>query len=419
MKASLAIDFGTTHSLVGAVTKDRVYNSLPLDPMATDPTVMRTLLYFANEKQCYYGAEALSKFIENELEGRLFRSFKAHLPSQSYLGSMVNNRPIPLDQMVGLFLLELKKRSEDFLQTKFDRVLLGRPARYSMDEVAHQLAIHRMQKAAEFAGFKEVSFLEEPVAAAYSLKRTWSTAKTVLTVDLGGGTSDFSVVKLYPGDGGKEEVLAVDGISLAGDALDASMMQEKLASYFGSDVIYRVPMSSNALQMPPGIHQRLCYPAHIAHLKDRDTYEFLRNTQKWALRDTDKKKLHRLFVLIDDQQIYNLFEEIERVKRGLSDHDSETFQFPYPDIELETAISRTEFDQWSKQTLDKIMRCLDNCLAQAQLKPENIDMVCMTGGTARVPAVRKQLEQRFGAEKISTAALFHSVLHGLVAAAQN
>ena len=417
MQPTLAIDFGTTHSLVGAVTGDRVHQSLPLDPHAHDPSVMRTLLYFPHADQCFYGAQALTQFVENELEGRLFRSFKSHLPSKTYLGTMVGDRPLPLDRLVGLFLLELKKRSEENLQQKFERVLLGRPARYSMDEESHQIALHRMRKAAEFAGFKQVDFLEEPVAAAYSLKKSWAKPQLVLIVDLGGGTSDFSVVRLNPSDNSKDEVLGVYGISVAGDALEEACMKTRLAPMFGSELEYRVPMSNNVLRMPPAVHEKLCYPAHIVHLKDRDTYEFLRNTQKWAVRDTDRAKLHRLFVLMEDQQIYSLFEEIERVKRALSESPLDQLNFPYPEIEIGFPVTRAEFDQWTATSLGRVIQCLHECLQQAQVTPQQIDLVCLTGGTAKVPAVHAQLKAIFGAEKLSTAALFHSVLHGLVAAA--
>lgn len=80
----LAIDFGTSNSLVGAVQDGKRIEALPLDPQAENPTLMRTLLYFANANECHYGSTAIQKFIENDMEGRLFRSFKSHLPNLNY-----------------------------------------------------------------------------------------------------------------------------------------------------------------------------------------------------------------------------------------------------------------------------------------------------------------------------------------------
>ena len=158
----LAIDFGTSNSLVGAFHQGKRLEALPLDPLAADPTLMRTLLYFPHADQCYYGNEAIQRFIENDMEGRLFRSFKSHLPNASYLGTSIDRRVLRLEDLIGIFLLELKKRSEAILGGRIDRAVIGRPARYSMDPVADGFALHRMNKAAEFAGFKQVEFVPEP-----------------------------------------------------------------------------------------------------------------------------------------------------------------------------------------------------------------------------------------------------------------
>ncbi len=82
----LAIDFGTSNSLVGAWRNGKRVEALPIDPGAQDPTLMRTLLYFPNKDNCHYGSRAIQHYIENEMDGRLFRSFKSHLPNRNYLG---------------------------------------------------------------------------------------------------------------------------------------------------------------------------------------------------------------------------------------------------------------------------------------------------------------------------------------------
>ncbi len=96
---SLAIDFGTTNTLAG-ILKDQKPELLKLDPLAQDPSVFRSLLYFPHEQKAYYGAEAIKQYIENDSEGRLFRSFKSHLPNPNYLGTAVGNRILPISEMV-------------------------------------------------------------------------------------------------------------------------------------------------------------------------------------------------------------------------------------------------------------------------------------------------------------------------------
>src|SRR5665213_711146 len=141
-------------TLAGAWVDGKRVEALPLDPSDIDPTLMRTLLYFPDQNDCFYGTEAVLKYIEQDMDGRLFRSFKSHLPNRNYLGTFVQDRPLTLENMIGIFLLEMKKRSEKLLQRPIENAVIGRPARYSLDAAADNFALHRMTKAAEFAGFK-------------------------------------------------------------------------------------------------------------------------------------------------------------------------------------------------------------------------------------------------------------------------
>ena len=312
----LAIDFGTSHSLVGALHLGKRIEALPIDPGSSDPSLMRTLLYFPHADLCYYGSEALQKYTELEMDGRLFRSFKSHLPNQSYLGTVIDNRILTLETMIGLFLLELKKRAEAILKTPITKAVIGRPARYSMDPVSDAFAIRRMREAAEFAGFKEILFVPEPLAAALEFRREIKEEKTILIGDFGGGTSDFTIMKITPREFQKDDVLAVEGCPLAGDALDSVFMSSRLNLSFGAQTQYRLPMSNNLLKMPMAVMDRLNKPSQIVHLKEKETYQFIKEIQKCALKEEDQKAIDRLFILIEDQQIFSFFEEIEKTKKN-------------------------------------------------------------------------------------------------------
>ncbi|MEK2646701.1 Hsp70 family protein [Bdellovibrio sp. BCCA] len=413
----LSIDFGTSNSLVGAFHQGQRYEALAVDPKAPDSTMMRTLLYFPNPDLCYYGSEAIEQYIEQDMEGRLFRSFKSHLPNQNYLGTVLDNRILTLENLIGVFLLELKKRAEKILNAPIEKAVIGRPARYSMDAVSDGFALHRMQKAATFAGFKEVQFVPEPLAAAFDYRRQLNSEKTVLIGDFGGGTSDFTLIKLRPEGFAKEDVLAIDGCPLAGDALDSVFMSHRLNEYFGAKSRYRLPMGSNVLTMPFGVTQRLNHPAHIVHLKEKDTYEFIREVKKCSLTKKDADAVERLFTLIEDQQIFPFFEHIEKTKRALSMADQTQFEFDYPGLEITEPFSISQFVGWAEATKEKIFAALDECLKSAGISSEKVDLVCLTGGTAKVPFIQKELEKRFGANKLQTQAHFHSVLSGLTESA--
>ena len=413
----LAIDFGTSNSLAGAWQSGKRVEALPLDPFANDPTLLRTLLYFPHQNECFYGAEAINKYLEYEMEGRLFRSFKSHLPNRSYLGTLLEDRPLTLETMVGLFLLEMKKRAEAQLHTSVETAVIGRPARYSMDPQNDTFALYRMQKAAEFAGFKTIEFVPEPLAAALDFRRNLKTEKIVLIGDFGGGTSDFTLIRIGPYAYQKDHVLGLEGCPLAGDALDSLFMSQRLNERFGAKAKYKVSLGRNLLTMPPSIAERLNKPAHIVHLKEQTTYEFIREVQKGALNEDDKAAIKRLFLLIEDQQIFSFFEQIEKTKRALSQSNQALFSFDYPGLEMEEAFLRTEFVQWAQETRDKIFFALDECLRQANLTAEQVDLVCLTGGSGQVPLIRQELQRRFGEEKLQTQAHFHSVLSGLIESA--
>lgn len=414
----LAIDFGTSNSLVGCVYRSEKLLALPIDDLNADPTLMRTLLYFPDPDTCYYGQKAIDMFIENDMEGRLFRSFKTHLPNQAYLGTMFNNRVLSLENIIGLFLLELKKRAEKHLGVKVEKAVLGRPARYSMDEIADGFAIHRMEKAARFAGFKQIQFVPEPLAAAFDYRRQTKDEKIILIGDFGGGTSDFTIMKIHPKEFKKEDVLSIEGAPQAGDAFDSVFMSQKLNDYFGAKTKYRLPMGQNVMSMPPSVIMRLNHPAHIVHLKDKETYEFVREVRKCALRDKDVAAIDRLFVLIEDNQIFPFFESIEQSKKDLSQKPEAQFSFNYPDIEVYETFTNEEFEQWSLSVKQTIFEALDRALLEAQIKESDVDLVCVTGGTSKVPMIKRVFEERFGKEKLQTQTEFHSVTAGLVEVAE-
>jgi hypothetical chaperone protein len=413
----LTIDFGTSNSLVGAFHQGQRVEALPIDPLANDPTLMRTLLFFPHGDLCYYGSEAIREYVAQDMEGRLFRSFKTHLPNQGYLGTIIGNRILTLENMVGVFLLELKKRAEKALGTSVERAVIGRPARYSMDPVSDSFALHRMERAAQFAGFKDVQFVPEPLAAAFDYRRQLTEEKIVLICDFGGGTSDFTLIKLSPKAFRASDVLSIEGCPLAGDALDSVFMSHRLNVHFGAKSRYRLPMSDNVLSMPPTVTQRLNHPAHIVHLKEKETYEFIREVKKCSISAKDKEDLERLFILIEDQQIFPLFENIENSKRELSLKETSAFGFHYPGIEINEVFSKTQFLEWAEATREKIFEGLDRCLQAGGVSADKVDLVALTGGTAKVEFIQKELIRRFGVERLQTQSHFHSVLSGLTESA--
>lgn len=414
----LAIDFGTSHSLVGALHNNQKIESIALEPNHTDSGLMRSLIYFPNADECYYGSDALTKYTEFEMQGRLFRSFKSYLPNKNYIGTIIDNRILTLENMIGIFLLEIKKRAENQLGSTITKAVIGRPARYSMDPVADELALHRMKKAVEFAGFKEVKFVPEPLAAALDFKNQISQDQLILIGDFGGGTSDFTIMRVTQNEFKKEDVLGVEGCPVAGDALDSLFMQNRLNINFGANIKYRLPLSENILKMPSTIADRLNKPSQIVHLKEKATYEFIKEIEKCTISPADKEKVNRLFILIEDQQIFSFFEEIEKTKKALSTQTKVPFEFQYPDIETSNSFTDFEFEQWSQSFKTEVFQALDRCFEMAGVQKSQIDQVFLTGGTAHVPFIQKEFISMFGAEKLQAKRHFHAIVSGLIESAR-
>src|SRR5690242_6703857 len=191
-----AIDFGTSNSLVAAANAERIFPPAPLDPAAADPTILRSILCFPDAGGAYVGSEALQQFIEHGAEGRLLRSIKHHLGSRAFRGTVIRGRMFTPEALVAALLRPMRQRADAFFGTEVRRAVLGRPVHFDGDDDAFAEA--RLRGAAELAGFEEVHFLPEPVAAARAFGAAADREELALIGDFGGGTSDFTVLRIGP-----------------------------------------------------------------------------------------------------------------------------------------------------------------------------------------------------------------------------
>lgn len=420
-----ALDFGTSNSLLAAANEHEVFPPVPLDPRAQDPSILRSVLYFPDASRCYYGAEALARYAENGLEGRLLRSIKKHLPSRSFNGTYIEDRPMLLEDLVGAMLREMRVRADTYFCAEVDRVVLGRPARFCDDPLDDAFAESRLERAAKKAGFNEVHFLPEPVAAAREFGEDLSERdgspreRIVLVADFGGGTSDFTVMRASARRFQPSDVLAIGGVAVAGDAFDASIMRGHVARHFGAEVTYKAPFGANVLQMPKPVIEQLCSPANLSILRRQDMAQFLRNVRGWSLGPGDREKMDQLATLVDDALGFSLFESIERAKRALSTDEESEVTFTYPTIDVHERVTRASFERASARATEAILGCLDATVAAAGITAGEVDLVCCTGGTAKVRRIAQAMRERFGEERVQDWKSFHSVVEGLAVHARS
>jgi hypothetical chaperone protein len=411
-----AIDFGTSNSLLAAANRDRVFDPVPLDPATPDPTILRSIVCFPDAGGVYVGSDALREFIEHGGEARLLRSIKHHLGSRAFRGTVIRGRLVSAEELVGAVLRQMRLRADAHFGIEVRRVILGRPVHFDGEDDAFAEA--RLRKAAELGGFEEVRFLPEPVAAARAFGAAARSEELALVGDFGGGTSDFTVLRVGPRTLGREDVLAVGGVAVAGDALDASLMRAQVGRHFGAEVQYRAPFGNNVLRMPQGIVQHLCSPAHLSILQRRDIASFLADVRRWSLSDEDRRRMDQLTALVDDTQGFHLFEAIERAKRELSSAERSEVRFSHPGIEVRERVTRAGFEDASRREVDAILRCLEETVRAAGVEAAEVAVVCCTGGTAKVPRLAAELRRRLPGARLESFKGFHSVVEGLAGEAQ-
>lgn len=418
-----AIDFGTSNSLLAAASRAEVHPAVPLDAQAEDPTVLRSVLFFPEvtspgEERCFFGKSALDEYVARGSRGRLLRSLKRFLPARGFVRTQIGSQSYTLEQLIAGVLRELRLRADRFFGARVQRVLLGRPARFGNNAEEDALAEQRLREAALLAGFQHVDFCPEPVAAARDFRGQLTQEQLLLVGDFGGGTSDYTLVRMSGGGFALKDVLATHGVSVAGDALDGSLMRSQLARHFGADVRYRVPLGENVLTMPRPLMEKLCSPAEMSLLAQRDVQTFLRDVRGWSLGPEDRHHIDQLLTLVEDTLGFVVFEAVEHTKKQLSSEPRARFELHVPGIDIDEEFTRAGFEGGARRELASIVAALDETLERAAVRASDVGVVCLTGGTARVPAVRQALTERFGAERLHSLRGLHAVVEGLARQAQ-
>lgn len=406
-----AVDFGTSNSLLNHISTDGVITPIYLEK--DDGLVLRSLFYTPEPNVWFFGKEAIKEYVNNDGEGRFFRSVKKFLPESNYTGTIVFNKTMNISELIAVFISEMRKRANKIVGENVEKIVMGRPALYSINKADDQLAQDRMQKACQIAGFKEVIFCPEPIAAGLDYNAQSSEEKIVLIADFGGGTSDFTLMKVHQKAYSKNDVLGLSGIFKAGDALDGVMMKEFIAPHFGSRFEYKIPGGNNVLTFPRQLLTKICSPAHITHLRERDTWEFLQHIQKFAISSEGKRHLAQLFTLVECQLGFPLFDQIEKAKVKLGKEKETIFQYDYPGIAIRENLTKESFDDRLEVTINEIMSTMMEVFLQSGLSIIDVDQVCLTGGTSQLPLLRQRLTEIFGAEKLIEYNIYQSVVNGL------
>lgn len=416
----LGLDFGTTNStlaladdagrvsLVKYSVRDRAGQQALFD-------TFRSVLFFdPDTRQPTCGIEGIYGYLGSGSSGRFIQSVKSYLSSKTFRSTNIFNRVYTLEQLIALIVSQLKAKYPGELPQS---VVVGRPVHFvndENDEDGDAVAEGRLRRAIEEAGFTDVHFEFEPVAAAYKYESTLQHDELVLIADFGGGTTDLCLVDVGPRarGKGKARVRATDGVGLAGDNFDQRIIQHAIAPQLGAGSKYKV--FGGDADVPKWLYANLARWHLLSFLKSPKTMQTLHTIVTNAY---DKEGLSSLRRIIEDDLGYSLHEAVEHAKVALS--KSEETQIDFDSGTIKCKISREEFETWIAPDIAQIGAAVDRVLATAQVTAKEVDRVFMTGGTSLVPAVHQLFVDRFGANKLRGGEEMTSVGQGLALVAKD
>lgn len=401
------IDFGTSNSTVGWHRPD-VDSLIALeDGKITLPSVV---FFNIEERRPVYGRLALHEYLEG-YEGRLMRSLKSLLGSKLIKhDTSVLGTALPFKDLLGMFIGELKKRAEANAGRAFDEVVLGRPVHFvDDDQAADQEAEDTLAEVAKKIGFKDVSFQYEPIAAAFDYESSIQGEELVLIVDIGGGTSDFSLVRLAPErhmlDDRHTDILATGGVHIGGTDFDKQLSLQGVMPLFG----YGSRMKSGAF-MPTSHHMNLA-TWHTINSVYSQKSQLALGSMRYDIEDTDG--IDRLFKLIEQRAGHWLAMEVEATKIELTHSDSRLVDLKRVQPELSVELTRALFEASIDNQLERVRASVSELLNKAGVGVSQVDTVFFTGGSSGIPALRQSVAAMLPNARHVEGNIFGSIGSGL------
>jgi len=436
----IGLDFGTTNSGAAVFDGKRVC-VLPLDPAGRDPTVVRSVLYITREQEVTIGQEAVDTYYRQnvgrpsrmarryvgEIEvvasemfyvrdvyvmvdeltpGRLLRSLKSVL-SSDYEGTTIFDRFYTLEELIAVYLRGLRERVEVEMGEPVEGVVLGRPVTFvgGEEDVNNRRAEERLRRAAEMAGFGDVAFELEPVAAALHYELTVKEPQNVVVFDFGGGTLDITVMWVG-GDPAERRIFATGGVGIAGDVFDQRIIERLLLDHFGRGSTW----GDDRVPFPDKYTDPLVHWQTIPELNRPESLRFLELAQ---INGSHPSRVRALESLLVNNYAMHMVDEVERAKIALSTAHFATIQLAGEDIDVWQPITRAQFEALIADAAMRIESCLLDTVERSGLAVGEIDAVVRTGGSAQIPCFIEMMGRIFGPEKVMLSSVFSGVTSGL------
>ena len=201
-----------------------------------------------------------------------------------------------------------------------------------------------------------------------------------------------------------DDILAVNGISIAGDTFNSAIMRHQLLKYFGYDAHYKVHGETKWLDVPTAIHYELCEWHKISFLKGG---RYLALIGRMIHQSDDKQGFMRLQALVEENLGYPLFQSIQEAKCILSSDQTSRVKFNRSIINIDEEITRKSFEEMIEEYIEKLGLCIDRTLSTADINARDVDAVFLTGGTSQTPRAPSINGRKTRRRKTSIRRCFH------------
>jgi hypothetical chaperone protein len=441
MSIKVGIDFGTSNSGVAVYDGQRV-QLLPVDPKNVLPEVVKTVLYVTRDYRASIGQEAVENYYRDNVNrqrrfvkqwtgeidvfgadmhyvqdvfvyvdelqpGRLLQYLKTALRKERYDGTQIFERYYTVGDLARTYLSLLKQRAEDVLGEPLQAATLGRPVKFSESPEQDHKAQETLRQAAYDAGFKQVDFEFEPIAAALDYEQSMTKPQNVVIFDFGGGTLDIAVMRL--GDPKKRQVYASGGVDIAGSDFDRAIIEKRMLSHFGYG---RVKYHPEIMDMIQAIPDWMALP-YLGTPINKNILE------KAIQAGTAPIQMKALQGLIYNDLAFTFYNRVEAGKIALSNDGATIISLEDKDIALWDLYTRSQFETDIYHYLVDVEKVLRDTIVRSGIDLEQIDAVVKTGGSSNIPLFTDMLERIFGKEKVKQSSSFTSVVAGLAIKAFN
>lgn len=403
------MDFGTSNSTVAAAGGNAAPRLLPLEDGR--PTIPSAIFFSFEEDRMFFGRQAVSEYVTGA-DGRLMRSLKSVLGTSLFNDTTrVKRDALKFSDILGRFIAELKLRSEATLGHEIADIVCGRPVRFvDDDDRADAEAQRQLEGAVRAQGFRHIEFQFEPIAAALDYEQQVTGEELGLVADIGGGTSDFTVIRVSPERARRADrqadILATAGVHVGGTDFDRLLSLKKVMPLMG----YGTETADGKRPLPSAPYYDLATWHRINRLYNQKTLLELRSTYQEA---QFPDLVGMLIALVEDRQGHRLAGRVEEAKIALSEAPQTAFRFVTRDVRLETPIDIGELQAALEGATAAIARAIGRTLEAAGVAGSRIDTLILTGGSTRVPAVASMLRGLFPAAKAVETDAFGSVGLGL------